>query len=277
VNEPPPAAVPPPAAAPAAAPLAGLARPWAWLAALLLLAVPLGTPYEAALFARATRYDPLSHPGTLLLERAIEAIAFGFPAAWLGLWLARPLGWGAPYLAGTRPRREGVARIAAALLAGVALGALIAVASVAVPHLWPRAFPLPPGGGASSPAAWKGALSALAAGVDEEVLTRLLLVSLLARAYVAALRRHGPPPLAATWAAIAIAALGFGAMHFANVAVLGLPHSFANLAFVLLLNGALGLAAGWAFVAYGIEAAIALHFAAALVAHGVFPALERVL
>ncbi len=266
---------PPPAAQPAPA-RPGLARAWGGLAALLLLAAPLGAPYEAALFSHASRFDPLSRPGMLLLQRLFEAVVIAMPLAWAGLALARPLGWGAPYLAGARPWRAAARPLTLALLVGAAVGAAVTAAAFAVPRLLPGAFPAPAAGWAAAPAAWKGALGALAAGVNEEVITRLFLVSLLARGFGLALRQAGPPGVAVRWAAIALAALAFGAMHFSNVAVLGLPHSFANLAFVLLLNGALGLACGLLFVRHGIEAAIVAHFAGALVAHGVLPALGRV-
>jgi membrane protease YdiL (CAAX protease family) len=109
------------------------------------------------------------------------------------------------------------------------------------------------------------------AGVSEEALTRLFLVSLLARLFQAGLRRTGPPPTAVKWAAIGLAALAFGALHFTNMAVFGDPFTPANVSYVLLGNAILGAACGWLYTRYGIESAMAAGF----VGHGVFPQVLR--
>jgi membrane protease YdiL (CAAX protease family) len=122
-----------------------------------------------------------------------------------------------------------------------------------------------------------GAISGVGAGVTEEVWMRLFLMSALARLLGGWTRAAGAPMGAVAWSANAIAAIAFGALHFSNVIVLGLPLSVVNLGVVLFLNAVLGLACGELFRRLGIEAAILAHFAAAFVGHGVLPALQRIL
>jgi len=262
-------------AAPAPAPGSGRGRAWAGLALLLLLSAPLSLPYQLALSAQSPYVVLHGRVAHTLVSLVAGSLLFVWPFAFAGLVLGERIGWGAPFLAGTRPWREAVRPFAGALLVGVLVGAFISVAALVVPRLFPAGFAtgieLPP------PAPWKGALGALGAGVSEEVAMRLFLMTALAWLLGRARGRAGPPTDGVAWGANALAALAFGALHFSNVAVLGMPFSFANLSFVLLLNGGLGLACGELYRRSGIECAILAHFAAALVAHGVFPALARVL
>jgi len=76
------------------------------------------------------------------------------------------------------------------------------------------------------------------------------------------------PRSPALWSANVVAALVFGALHFANVHLVGLTLNPVVVSFILLVNGGVGLLCGWLFWTRGIEAAMACHVAIDLVLHG---------
>ncbi len=82
-------------------------------------------------------------------------------------------------------------------------------------------------------------------------------------------------PATAKWTAIGLAALAFGALHFWNMAVFGDPFTLANVGYVMLGNAILGVTCGWLYTRHGIESAMAAHWAAGFVGHGVFPQVLR--
>jgi hypothetical protein len=274
--------------------LGPLARAWAGLALLALLAAVLASPYQAALYAQAAHLRVLPRAGPAVLRELAQAVCVVWPLAWVGLWLGRPLGWGAPLLAGAgsgMAEPAGAGRPAAwrvlglALCVGLALGLALEVVGEGFARALPDALRLSTATVAPPP--WVGALGALAAGVNEEILLRLFLLTLLARlgtllapaAFGSGDRSlgGGTGRLAIAWGANAVAALVFGALHFSNVWLLGQPFTFPVLAFVLLANGGFGLVCGWLYMSRGIEAAIMAHGAADLVLHAIAPAVGRAL
>jgi hypothetical protein len=261
---------------------APLGRAWRWLAALALLAAALGLPYERALSPHA--HAPTASLGVAVLARALTALCVVAPLAWAGLWLGRPLGWGAPLLAGggavhvgdaAAPGRRRAAwrTLAVGLFAGVVLGFALEALDPLVLRAATDLARLR-GAAAMAPPAWTGILGAFAAAVNEEVVFRLFLLTLLARAGFALTRGDATSRLAVTWGATALAALVFGASHFTNVKALGQPFTFPVLALVLVWNGALGLLCGRLYTTRGIETAMAAHAGTDLVLHALAPALS---
>jgi len=261
-----------------------LARAWAGLALFALLAAVLASPYQSALYAQAAHLRALPRRGPGVVLELVSAVCVVWPLAWAGLWLGRPLGWGAPLLAAAgdaaawRPPAGRV--LGLALGVGLALGLGIEAVGQGFAHALPDALRL--SAAPAAPPPWTGALGALAAGVNEEILLRLFLLTLLARlgarlSPVASASATGTTRLAIAWGANAVAALVFGALHFSNVWLLGQPFTFPVLAFVLLANGGFGLVCGWLYMSRGIEAAIVAHGAADLVLHALAPAFGRAL
>jgi membrane protease YdiL (CAAX protease family) len=101
-------------------------------------------------------------------------------------------------------------------------------------------------------------------GVNEEVLMRLFLVSLLAWLLARAWRRDAPAPGARMmWSAIVVVSVLFGLGHLPAAAMLGelTPDMVAR---VIVLNAVAGVAFGWLFWRRGLEAAMVAHAAAHL-------------
>lgn len=119
--------------------------------------------------------------------------------------------------------------------------------------------------------AWMRLLASFYGGIDEEILMRLFIVSglawILGRFWQDA---GGRPAGGAYWTAIIVAALLFGLGHLPATRALT-PLSPMLVLRALALNGIAGIAFGWLYWRYGLEAAMLSHFSADLLLHVVGP------
>lgn len=211
----------------------------------------------------------------ILLQSAQSAVLLGL-ATGLGLFIAPRIGLGVPLLtgllAGQDVAAQAVAMIAPALILGIASSLVVLLLEITV--FWPRlpqsmrdSFPIP--------ALWKRLLASVYGGVDEEILLRLFLLSLLA--WLLGFVWHlpgGKPTPGALWLATILAALIFGLGHLpATAAIVKLTPLLVVRA--LVLNGLVGIATGYLFWRYGLEAAILAHFAADIVLHGIGDSIAK--
>lgn len=202
-----------------------------------------------------------------LLQGAQSFVLMGV-ATGLGLLIAHHIGLGAPLLEGLLVGKpvttQALAVIAPALILGIASSAVLLLLEVTV--FWPRlpqamrtTFPIP--------ALWKRFLASFYGGIDEELLSRLFLLSLLA--WLIGLAWHvpgGKPTLGALWLANILAAVIFGLGHLPTTATL-VKLTPLLIGRAILLNGIVGIAVGYLFWQYGLEAAMLAHFTADLVLH----------
>jgi hypothetical protein len=243
--------------------------------AILLSAATLGIvcvmPYllELNRVALKRTQERMHQPMWMIaLLQGVQSFALTGVATGLGLLIAHHIGLEAPLLEGLLAGRQVTAQIRAiitsALLLGIASSTVLLILEVTV--FWPRlpqatrtSFPIP--------ALWKRFLASFYGGINEELLCRLFLLSLLA--LVISMAWHGAsgrPTLGALWLANVIAAAAFGLSHLPTTA------SLVNLSPLLigraiLLNGIVGVATGYLFWQYGLEAAMLAHFIADLVLH----------
>ncbi len=191
-------------------------------------------------------YGLLGLVGLWLSRRAALPGIYRSDAGWRA-WVVRPLGL------------------------GVLVGVILVAGDVAAQRLTGRpTFPHPP-----FPAS---ILASLGAGIGEEILTRLVVLSLWAVVLTWLRRRLTPGGAgrrAALWLATVIAALVFGATHLPAVMLLAGVSTPAALPPVLLaelflLNGLLGVVAGRAFIRDGLVAASGVHFWADMIWHVVY-------
>lgn len=233
---------------------------------LVLLAASLVSqaaiiPYAMATLPAAAQMTPTTWALQILSNLPIAGLMIA-----LGLWLGENVGLGAPLLraalAGDAAARRQLGRqlpFAAAI--GVATGVVI----------WGLAAvfgPLLPGFGAAQhhAAAWQVALASLYGAIQEELLVRLCIMTLLA--WVGSrLLRQAQPSRSVMWGALMLSAVVFGAGH--------LPKDFAlygatwlTVAVAMPLNMIGGLAFGWLYWRRGLVAAGAAHLVADLVLHG---------
>jgi membrane protease YdiL (CAAX protease family) len=220
-----------------------------------LVAVACVTPYllelQGDVLAKSRRPVWL-----LALLSGAQSLVLVVVATGLGLLAARHLGRGAPLLEGLLAGRSVAAparaMVVPALLLGVVPGALVLLLEITV--FWPRlpatmrdSFPIP--------RLWKRLLASTYGAIAEELLCRLFLVSVLAL-------------VVGFWPANILAAVIFGLGHLPATAQLVKLNALLVVR-AIVLNGLIGVAAGYLFWRYGLEAAMLAHLMADLVLHEV--------
>lgn len=247
---------------------------WAEFALLLgaaVIGVVCVTPYTLELAADAFKkaQERMHQPKwvLILLQNAQGVVLIGVTTG-LGLLIAHHIGLGAPLveglLAGRNVTSQAMSMLAPALIIGVASSTVLMILEMRI--FWPRLpramreeFPIP--------ALWKRFLASFYGGIDEELLLRLFLLSLLA--WLISFVWHtssGLPTLGALWLANIIAAVVFGLGHLpATAALVKLTPLLVVRA--IALNGIVGVGTGYLYWRYGLEAAMLAHFSADIVIH----------
>ena len=247
-----------------------------WLASLAgaVLVLPYAFTLERAALVAAAERTHLTTTQLLLISTAQTAVLLSI-AVVVGLWASRRLGLAVPLISAwlaRRPLPQGTGRtLLVAFVAGLAVGIGLVLLDMLVFAQMSSVAGLVKsagsGGGSAQPSAWQGLLASFYGGIDEEILLRLGLMSLLALALRAALRRRDAAlPSSIFWTANILSAVLFGLGHLPATAAL-VPLTAAVVLRAIVLNGAAGLVFGVLFRRYGLEWAMLSHFAADLVLH----------
>ena len=223
-------------------------------------------PYLLVLMPQKFAALPLPLP-VVAAAQAAQAGVLCWLLAWLGLYLGTPYGLDAPWLRAwvyRRPRDP--SRHARWWLASL-LGAWAALVVIALSLLGPKEA----GEHVTTATgwAWRGLLASFYGGIVEEVECRLLLVAALVWLLARCNRR-----VARSWmfvVAIVLAAVLFGAGHLPAAFAIGMAHTPALLARIVVFNALVGLVTGGLFWKYGLEHAMLAHFCADLVLHVALP------
>ncbi len=253
------------------------------LAAAGTLTAPLILPYAAGLEAIAPQPQappPASLSLVILLVMA-RNLAVLLPAAALGLLVARRIGLGAPHLEsrldGAPPPAGPLSSIVRPALFWAAATALVAFAIDAIfLHALGVDFPAPEIHARIAVAWWRSGLASLWAPFAEEIVDRLLLMSLLAwlGMKLFGVRGDGRGRAIALWGANLGSALFFGWYHISNEQLFAasVPAIVALRTVLIVLP--VGVAFGWLYRRRGLEAAILSHFAIDVIVHVVRPLVE---
>jgi membrane protease YdiL (CAAX protease family) len=210
----------------------------------------------------------------IAIQLAENLLLFALATA-LGLWLGGKVGLGAPmlraWLSGDReaPRAFRTALPLAVLLGTAAAIAIIALDIFVFSPLMPTSVQT--SSGMQAPAAWQGLLASLYGGINEELMLRLGLMTLLV--WIGAkLTRTNQPGAVVAWTANLLAAILFGLGHLPATAAL-VPLSAFWVIRAVVLNGLAGVAFGWLYWRKGILLAMVAHFSADIVLHVLTPLL----
>ncbi len=150
------------------------------------------------------------------------------------------------------------------LVIGIACGVLVVIGDVLF-------APINGFGRMLHPAFPLSIIASLSAGIGEEILFRVFVFGLWAFILNWLFKRFNGRTLA-LWIANVIAALAFSASHLSTIVILTHAASISDLspmAFVeiFLLNGTIGLLAGWRYMKDGLVAASGIHFWTDVVFH----------
>jgi membrane protease YdiL (CAAX protease family) len=207
----------------------------------------------------------------IVLFNVLPNLVLIAPLTALGLWLGPKVGLGAPLLVGwIDGQPDARARIARRLPVSIGIGAgvgvvLILVGLAFLPWLPSELNDIP------VPSWWQGLLASFSAGVTEELMMRLGLMTLFVWLGARLLGQSQPTPII-VWTANGIAALLFGALHLPLAASLA-PLTAIMVIRTLLLNGIAGVVFGWQYWRHGLVAAMAAHLGADIVLHVLSPLL----
>lgn len=193
----------------------------------------------------------------------------------LGLLAANQVGLGLPVLEAALQGEPIGERIKAFLLPSILIGVLGSVLIILldtlvfgpllVSELGERAATLDQE--ALKPAAWKGLLASFYGGINEELLLRLGLMSILVwLGRFVSKTEDGRPTLAVLWGASILAAVLFGLGHLPATAAL-FPITPLVVTRAIVLNGLIGVGFGYLYFKHGLEAAILSHFVADIILH----------
>jgi membrane protease YdiL (CAAX protease family) len=231
-------------------------RRFSWSALMILGLLQLAGNLAAIPLLRATgtAVEPI---GAWFLWTALSFVLVG-----IGLYLGGRTGLGAPLLEGQLDRGERWpwARRVLALSLAFAI-----VASVLVLLLNAGRE------GDDYPATWRIFLAAVDAGVQEEIFSRLFLLTLLVW-FGGFLRREpgGRPAVGVFWSAILLSGLLFGWAHIDDEVLNPDFHApFAEYVLVMAVNALLGIILGWLYWKQGLECAILAHSLADAIAAGI--------
>jgi hypothetical protein len=194
----------------------------------------------------------------------------------VGLLLARKLDLRAPLLESWLYREPPSVSVRDSLKSGVLVGisvgiVLLVTLLIAAPHL-----PGLPFVSAARAAAWKRVAACFYGGIDEEVLSRLFLLTLLAWLGTRVFQKQKARMSAVTfWSANLIVAILFGLGHLPNAAmVMHITPTVVVLA--LALNGIAAISFGYLYWKRGLESAMIAHFCADFVIYVVGVTFLRV-
>ena len=256
-------------------------KPFNWnvffiLVAASIVGVIAVIPYSLAIQGSTLAELDLPIPTWLLLflqvlQNAVLFAVVGF----LGLLAANRVGLGLPVLEGKLNGDPVAQKIRSFCLLSILIGFVGSVlivlldSMVFMPRLMAqlgeRAADL--NQEALQPAAWKGFLASFYGGINEEILLRLGLMSILVwLGRFVSKTEDGRPTLAVLWGANILAALLFGLGHLPATAAL-FPLTPLVVLRAITLNGLLGVAFGYLYFKHGLEAAMLSHFTADIVLH----------
>lgn len=258
-------------------------RTFAFLVAATTVTAPLVLPYFRGLQQIAPQGDgerlAIATTPLVLLVLA-RSLVLSVPAAGLGLLLSRRLGLlGAPYLehwldAGSPPVVPFGTLLRPAVLWALGTAAVALAVDGVFLHAFGVDFPAPEIHARIAVEWWRSGLASFWAPFAEEVLDRLCLVSLVAWPLVKVLGTRPRGRTVALALAVVVTALFFGWYHLANEQLFAatVPPMVAARTILIILP--VGLAFGWLFLRYGLEAAILSHFVIDLLVHVVRPLVE---
>ena len=218
---------------------------------------------------------------TGMLVSSIQNILLFGLFIWTGLYVARRVKLGTPILDGLTNKESVSEKVRAMLVPAISIGAIGALIILLLDslvfgppleaELQLLGVNLPE---SINPPAWQGFLASFYGGINEEVLLRLFVMTLIGAIGAALFRKMDQKlPAGIFWVANILAAVLFGLGHLPTTAAIGLPMDFLVISRAIVLNGLLGVGFGWLYWKYGLESAMLSHFTADIVLHVLMPSL----
>lgn len=244
-----------------------------WIAAILssIAILPYALELQGSMLESMDLPIPL--PAVIALQIVQGAVFFAI-VIFAGMFIARRVGLGTPILDAASRGESASDKLRAILPISIGLGVIAALLIIGIDLLLQPVLLKELGGTSNTlnsqniqPAAWKGFLAAFYGGIAEEILLRLLVMSLLAwLGTFVSKTQDGKPTSAVFWIANILAAVLFGLGHLPATEMI-IPLTPLVITRAILLNGIGGVIFGWLYWKRGLEAAMVAHFSADIVLH----------
>jgi membrane protease YdiL (CAAX protease family) len=230
------------------------------IASLLVL------PYALALSPALARvFTPF-----VLFAQLIQTIIEFSIAIFIGLYLAKKVGFGLPVLEGWLEGNKVRNYLKSILGISIGMGVLAGILIILLSFLFTSVSSVLLSAEISVPI-WKGFLASFYGGIGEEILLRLFLMTLIVWIFFKIKRTsNGKPTTISIWLAIIISAIIFGLGH---LPITGTITTITPIivARAIILNGVGGIIFGWLYWKKGLESAMISHFSADIILHVLFP------
>jgi len=203
-----------------------------------------------------------------------NAVIFAIPI-FIGLNLAKKVGLGLPILEGWLEGREVKSYLKSILSISIGLGILAGILITGLDSLFALAGITTniAVAGQIYPPAWQGFLASFYGGINEEILLRLFLMTLIAWIIFKIKKtEEGKPTKIGMWLAIILSAVIFGIGHLPTVLAIATPTPLL-ITRVIVLNAVGGIIFGWLYWKKGLESAMISHFSADIILHVIVPFL----
>jgi membrane protease YdiL (CAAX protease family) len=206
----------------------------------------------------------------VLFAQIIQTLVIFSVAIFLGLILAKRVGFSLPVLEGWLEGREVGSYFRSILGISIGLGLLSGVIIVVLSLLFSPVTATFQNLELSIPL-WKGFLASFYGAISEEIVMRLFLMTLIVWIIFKIKKTEdGKPTTLGIWIAIVVSAVIFGLGH---LPITGSITSITPLIIgrAVLLNGVGGIVFGWLYWKKGLESAMMGHFSADIVLHVIYP------
>jgi hypothetical protein len=209
----------------------------------------------------------------LLIIQTIPNMIIFAVAIFLGLKLADKVGFKLPVLEGWLEGREVKSYLQSIMGLSVVLGILAGILIIGLDYIFSLAGLTMSIASVTQayPPAWQGLLASFYDGINEEVLLRLFLMSLIVWIFFKIKKSaNGKPTDSSIWLAIILTAIIFGLSHLPAVSITTTLTPIIIVR-VILLNAVGGVIFGWLYWKKGLESAITAHFSADIILHVILP------
>ncbi|GAB4311018.1 MAG: CPBP family intramembrane metalloprotease [Methanobacteriaceae archaeon] len=209
----------------------------------------------------------------LLIVQIIQNIVLFAIIIGLGLFISKKIGFGLPILEGWLEKKEVKQKFKSLLGISIGLGILAGVLIILFDNIFSLVGVTISLASATqiNPPAWQGFLASFYGGINEEIMMRLFLMSLIVWIFYKIKRTSDDKPTSiGVWLAIIITAVLFGIGHLPITSALTALTPLVILR-AIILNGIGGIIFGWLYWKKGLESAMISHFSADIVLHVILP------
>jgi membrane protease YdiL (CAAX protease family) len=204
----------------------------------------------------------------LLTGQIIQGTVMFAIAIFIGLILAKKVGFGLPILEGWLEGKPVKDYLISILPISIGLGLIAGVLIIGLDYLFSFVgVTINVAQSSINPPAWQGFLASFYGGINEEILLRLFLMTLLVWIFFKIKKTDtGKPTKKGIWLAIVLAAVIFGIGHLPTVMAITTLTPMVIVR-TIVLNAVGGIIFGWLYWKKGLESAMISHFSADIVLH----------